>query len=240
MRHKRIGRKLGVTTKHRKAMFRNMLTDLFRHEKIKTTDTRAKEIRRIAEKYITLAKKGTLHARRMAAGYVRDKEVLQKLFDELAARFKERPGGYTRIVKLGVRVGDNAPISLIELIKEEYKPKKKRPKRSKKKKAESAASEPESKSTKKESAEELGLAEGESKAEEPAVKEQTQETEQAQTEDPKVESLAEHTEAELAAEEPQAGAEEKELQASAEAEQETEQPSETKDEPDAEDSEKKE
>lgn len=238
MRHKRIGRKLGVTTKHRKAIFRNMLTDLLRHEKIKTTDTRAKEIRRIAEKYITLAKKGTLHARRMAAGYVRDKEVLQKLFDELAARFKERPGGYTRIVKLGVRVGDNAPISLIELIQEEYKPKKKRPKRSRKKKAETAASEPEAKSTKKESAEELGLAEGESKAEEPEVKEQPQETEPAQAEEPKAEAT-EQTEAEPAAEELQAGAEETEPQASAEAEPEAAEGSESKAEPVAEDSEKK-
>lgn len=170
MRHKRIGRKLGVKTKHRRSMFRNMVTDLFRHERIKTTDTRAKELRRVAEKYITIAKKGTLQARRMAATFVRDKDVLKKLFDELASRFKERPGGYTRIVKLGVRAGDNAPISLIELIAEEYKPKKKRPSRAKKKKEDSVASEPTAKSTKKESAEELGLSELEEKTDETQAK----------------------------------------------------------------------
>ncbi|MCK5708922.1 MAG: 50S ribosomal protein L17, partial [Deltaproteobacteria bacterium] len=126
MRHKRIGRKLGVTTKHRKAMFRNMVTDLFRNERLKTTDTRAKELRRVAEKIITLAKEGTLQKRRQAAAYIRDKEVLKKLFDELAERFKERPGGYTRITKLGFRRGDNTPISIIELVEEEYKPKKKK------------------------------------------------------------------------------------------------------------------
>nr|NIP37493.1 50S ribosomal protein L17 [Candidatus Dadabacteria bacterium]NIS07193.1 50S ribosomal protein L17 [Candidatus Dadabacteria bacterium]NIY20861.1 50S ribosomal protein L17 [Candidatus Dadabacteria bacterium] len=181
MRHKRVGRKLGVTTKHRRAMFRNMVTDLFRHERIKTTDTRAKELRRVAEKYITIAKKGTLHARRIAATFVKDKEVLQKLFDELATRFKDRPGGYTRIVKLGVRAGDNAPISLIKLIEEEYKPKKKRPRRAKKKKAQTAAAEPEAKSTKKESAEELGLGETDEKTEE-VVETKTESTEAVPTE----------------------------------------------------------
>ncbi len=201
MRHKRVGRKLGVTTKHRRAMFRNMVTDLFRHEKIKTTDTRAKELRRVAEKYITIAKKGTLSARRAAAAFVKDKEVIQKLFDELAARFKDRPGGYTRIVKLGVRTGDNAPISLIELIQEEYKPKKKRPKRAKKKKAETAAAEPEVKSTKKESAEELGLSDTEEKTEQ-LEETKAQSTEATQTETaPEPEVKAEPETAQPAAEE---------------------------------------
>ena len=181
MRHKRVGRKLGVTTKHRRSMFRNMVTDLFRHERIKTTDTRAKELRRVAEKYITIAKKGTLQARRMAATFVRDKDVLKKLFDELASRFKERPGGYTRIVKLGVRAGDNAPISLIELIAEEYKPKKKRPRRAKKNKEDSVASEPTAKSTKKESAEELGLSELEEKTDETQAKTENAEEVKRQT-----------------------------------------------------------
>ena len=121
MRHRKSGRKLGVTTKHRKAMFRNMATDLLRNGKINTTDTRAKEIRRVVEKLVTLGKNGSLHARRKALSYIRDRAVVEKLFSELAQRYMERPGGYTRIVKLGYRRGDNAPISLIELVTEEYK-----------------------------------------------------------------------------------------------------------------------
>lgn len=164
MRHKRLGRKLGVTTKHRKSMFRNMVTDLFRFDKIKTTDMKAKELRRIAEKMITLAKEGTLHKRRQAAAYIRDKSVLKKLFDEIAAKFKDRPGGYTRIIKLGFRKGDNTPISVIELVEEDYKPaKKKKAKTSAKKQPKTgetpAEGKPKAKSSKKESAEELGLTE---------------------------------------------------------------------------------
>lgn len=170
MRHKRIGRKLGVTTKHRKSMLRNMVTDLFRNEKLKTTDTRAKEIRRTAEKIITLAKEGTLHKRRQAGAFVRDKEVLKKLFDELAERFKDRPGGYTRITKLGFRKGDNTPISVIELVEEVYKPKKKKkaaPKKTAKPKVKDESAK--AKSSKKESAEELGLIEEEEKTTTEAV-----------------------------------------------------------------------
>lgn len=164
MRHKRIGRKLGVTTKHRKAMFRNMVTDLFRFDKIKTTDTRAKELRRIAEKLITLAKDGSLHKRRQAAAYIRDNEVLKKLFDVIAPKFKDRPGGYTRIIKLGFRRGDNSPISIIELVEEEFKPGKKKKAKAAPKKQETTAK---AKSGKKESAEELGLIEEEKAAEAP-------------------------------------------------------------------------
>jgi len=166
MRHRRIGRKLGVTTKHRKSMLRNMVTDLFRNGKLKTTDTRAKEIRRVAEKIITLAKEDTLQKRRQAGAFVRDKEVLKKLFDELAQRFKERPGGYTRITKLGFRKGDNTPISIIELVEEEYKPnKKKKAKAAPKKTAKASVKDDgaKAKSSKKESAEELGLIEEEEK-----------------------------------------------------------------------------
>jgi len=160
MRHKRIGRKLGVVTKHRRAMFRNMATDLFRHESITTTDARAKEIRRVAEKMITLAKKGTLQARRQAAAFIKDKDVLKKLFSELAEKYKDRPGGYTRIIKMGYRKGDNAPLSLIEIVQEDFKPKKK-----KKIVTKAAPKNIESKkSTKKESAEELGLIEDTAKA----------------------------------------------------------------------------
>ncbi|NIP29720.1 MAG: 50S ribosomal protein L17 [Candidatus Dadabacteria bacterium] len=161
MRHKRVGRKLGVTTKHRKAMFRNMATDLLRHDSIKTTDTRAKEIRRVVEKLITLAKKGTLEARRKASGYVRDKEVVKKLFSDLAEKYQDRPGGYTRIIKLGYRKGDNAPISLIELVQEEFKQKKKRKPKKKHSEEQTAKQSTETKSSKKESAEELGLVEKE-------------------------------------------------------------------------------
>ena len=160
MRHKRVGRKLGVVTKHRRAMLRNLAVDLFRYDSIKTTDTRAKELRRFAERLITMAKKGTLQYRRQAAAYIKDKEILKKLFSEIAEKHKERPGGYTRIIKLGFRKGDNAPISLIELVQDEYKPKSK--KKSTKKKTEPKVTEKSSdfeKSSKKESAEELGLIE---------------------------------------------------------------------------------
>ena len=116
MRHRKSGRKLGRTATHRSAMFRNMVVSLFEHERIETTDAKAKELRRIAEKLITRGKAGTLHARRMAARYVRNPSVLQKLFGEIAGRYSEREGGYTRIMKLGNRKGDNAPISIIELM----------------------------------------------------------------------------------------------------------------------------
>ena len=116
MRHRKQGRKLGRTASHRLAMFRNMVVSLLKWERIETTDARAKELRSIAEKLITMGKKGTLHSRRNAARWVQDAEVLQKLFDDIAPRFSERPGGYTRIVKLRNRHGDNAPISIIELV----------------------------------------------------------------------------------------------------------------------------
>jgi large subunit ribosomal protein L17 len=140
-----------------------MVTDLFRNERLKTTDTRAKEIRRVAEKIITMAKEGSLHKRRLAGAYVRDKEVLKKLFDELGQKFKDRPGGYTRITKLGFRKGDNTPISVIELVEEEYKPSKKKKTAPKKKTTPKATDAPKAKSSKKESAEELGLIEDEEK-----------------------------------------------------------------------------
>jgi large subunit ribosomal protein L17 len=105
-------------------MFRNMVTSFLQHEKITTTDAKAKELRSIAEKMITLGKKGDLHATRQAAAYIRDKKVVTKLFTEIAPRYTERPGGYTRIIKLGIRPGDNAPISVLELVEAEMKPKK--------------------------------------------------------------------------------------------------------------------
>lgn len=167
MRHRRSGRKLGVTTKHRKAMFRNMATDILRNGRINTTDTRAKEIRRVVEKLITLGKNGSLHARRKALGYVRDREVVEKLFSELAERYMERPGGYTRIVKLGYRRGDNAPISLIELVTEEFRPKKKKKKKKSAPGPKTGAKTEASESSKKKSAEELGLVEGDGETKPP-------------------------------------------------------------------------
>ena len=129
MRHRKSGRKLGRNTSHRKAMMRNMVTSLFEHEQIKTTDARAKELRKIAEKLITMAKRGDLHARRQVLKVVMDKQVVAKLFERIAPRYQERPGGYTRIIKLGHRAGDNAAMSLIELVEEEFtaKPKKTKP-----------------------------------------------------------------------------------------------------------------
>jgi len=116
MRHRKAGRKLGRTSAHRKALFRNMVTSLLEHEQIETTDAKAKELRGVAERMITLGKRGGLHARRQALAVIRDKQVTAKLFDELADRYRERPGGYTRVIKLGHRVGDAAPVSIIELV----------------------------------------------------------------------------------------------------------------------------
>lgn len=116
MKHRIVGRRLDRTTEHRTAMLRNLVTSLLRHERIVTTTPKAKELKRFADKFITLAKKGTPHARRAANRDVRDVEVLNKLFDTLAERFKARAGGYTRIVRVGRRHGDNAEMSVIELV----------------------------------------------------------------------------------------------------------------------------
>ncbi|NVN90689.1 MAG: 50S ribosomal protein L17 [Desulfuromonadales bacterium] len=123
MRHNKSGRRLGRKTSHREAMFRNMVTSLLAHEKITTTDAKAKEIRSVAEKMITLGKRGDLHSVRLAASFIREKSVVSKLFTSIAPRYKERPGGYTRIIKLGTRNGDAAPLSMIELVEEEFTPK---------------------------------------------------------------------------------------------------------------------
>lgn len=116
MRHRKDHRKLGRTSTHRKAMLRNLVTSLIDHEQVRTTDAKAKEVRRVAERMITLGKRGSLHARRHALRTVRSKDAAAKLFGPLAERFKERAGGYTRITKIGRRVGDNAPLSIIQLI----------------------------------------------------------------------------------------------------------------------------
>ncbi len=115
MRHLKSGRKLNRTSAHRKAMFRNMVTSLLLHERITTTDAKAKELRRWAERMVTLGKRGTLHARRQALAFVRSRAVVKKLFEDIALRFRERPGGYTRITKIGIRLGDAAARSVVEL-----------------------------------------------------------------------------------------------------------------------------
>jgi large subunit ribosomal protein L17 len=116
MRHKKFGRALGRSSAHRSAMFRNMVTSLFEHERIVTTTEKAKEMRPIAEKMITLAKRGDLHARRQALDFIRSKKIVAKLFDEICTQFKERNGGYTRIIQTGVRQGDAASMAIIELV----------------------------------------------------------------------------------------------------------------------------
>jgi large subunit ribosomal protein L17 len=116
MRHRVHGRKLGRTSSHRKALFRNQLTALFTHERIITTVAKAKELRPIAERMVTIARTGTLAARRRVATMVQDKEIAKRLFDEIAPRFADRPGGYTRIMRLGRRRGDNAELAIIEFI----------------------------------------------------------------------------------------------------------------------------
>lgn len=116
MRHRKAGRKLGRTTAHREMLLRNLLTSLFHYEKIVTTEAKAKELRKLADKVITLAKRGDLHARRQAAEVVQDESVLKKLFDSIGGRYKDRNGGYTRLTKLEYRMGDGAPLAAIELV----------------------------------------------------------------------------------------------------------------------------
>ena len=116
MRHRMSGRKLNRTSTHRKAMLSNMAVSLLTHEQIKTTLPKAKELRRVADRMISLGKRGTLHARRQAFAYLRDGDAVQKLFDGLADRYKDRPGGYTRVLKAGFRYGDAAPMAVIELV----------------------------------------------------------------------------------------------------------------------------
>ncbi len=116
MRHRNANRKLSRSPSHRRAMLRNLVTSLLEHEEVRTTTAKAKEVRRLAERMITLGKRGTLASRRRALETIRSKTVAQKLFDQLAPRYGTRPGGYTRIYKLGPRHGDNAEMSLIQLV----------------------------------------------------------------------------------------------------------------------------
>jgi large subunit ribosomal protein L17 len=125
MRHRKASLKLSRTSSHRDAMFRNMVTSLFKHQRIRTTDVKAKELRRWADNLITLAKRNDIHARRQALSILREKEVVHKLFAEVSEKYGTRSGGYTRIIKLGRRPGDASPISMVELIFVEDETKKK-------------------------------------------------------------------------------------------------------------------
>jgi large subunit ribosomal protein L17 len=125
MRHNRLGRQLSRTASHRKAMMRNLVTSLFEHERITTTLAKAKEGRRFAERLITTARAGDLPARRRVSSYVRSETIARKLMEEIAPRFKERPGGYTRIYRLGPRPGDNGEMAILELVEMGSKAKKK-------------------------------------------------------------------------------------------------------------------
>lgn len=138
MRHRRAGVKLNRTSSHRNAMFRNMVTSLFKHERIRTTEAKAKELRRWADHLVTLAKRGDLHARRQVMAIIREKQVVHKLFEEAQGRFGSVNGGYTRVVKLGYRPGDAAPLSMVELVTPEVQKKKKRKRKKAKATAETA------------------------------------------------------------------------------------------------------
>jgi len=116
MRHLKKGRKFNRNSAHRKMLFRNMVMSLLKHERLQTTTAKAKDLRGVVEKLITLAKRGDLHSRRNAARFIRDKDILYKLFSLFSKRFSSRNGGYTRVVKSGFRSGDNAPLSVIELL----------------------------------------------------------------------------------------------------------------------------
>lgn len=116
MRHGKSGKRLGRTGSHKKAMVRNMVTSLFEHERIVTTTPKAKEVRKVADKMITLAKRGDLHARRQALSFIRSRDVVAKLFDEIQEQFADRNGGYTRIIQTGQRRGDCAPMAILELV----------------------------------------------------------------------------------------------------------------------------
>jgi large subunit ribosomal protein L17 len=159
MRHQKAGKKLNRTGSHRNAMFRNMVTSLFEHGRIRTTDAKAKELKRWADRMVTLAKRGDLHARRQAMAVMRDKAVVHKLFEEASQRFGNRAGGYTSVLRIGRRRGDAASLSLVELAaaKEQKEQKKKKPK-AERKAAEKAKKETPPKARKEEQPEKIEAA----------------------------------------------------------------------------------
>ncbi|MGB7061974.1 MAG: 50S ribosomal protein L17 [Candidatus Zixiibacteriota bacterium] len=184
MRHAKRVKKLGRTKSHRKAMLANMAASLLTYQVIKTTETKAKEVRKLAEKLITLAKRGDLHAHRQVYDVVKDRKLVKKLFDEIAPKFADREGGYTRVSKLGPRRGDGAPVAVVELLLEKpAKEEKKGKKRKAQKKAKPAeAKEAKPKAKKKEKAE-AEAAEVEQKEEPEGKAEETQEEQGAEPKD---------------------------------------------------------
>lgn len=213
MRHRMAGRKLSRTSSHRWAMLRNMATSLFRHERITTTVTKAKELRPFAEKLITLAKKETLHARRQVLRHIKDREVVSKLFDTLGPRFATRPGGYSRIVRATPRRGDNAELAIIELIDTAVATAAPKKKRAAAKKTRKAAAQPTRKSVHKGTARQEALAdvaaaeeakveaEAQEEAEEKAEAEEAEKVEEPEAEEPKAEAAVAAPEGEAAEEE---------------------------------------
>ncbi len=200
MKHKIGFNRLGRKASHRKALHRNMTTSLFRYERIKTTKAKALAIRRTAEKMITRAKEDSVHNRRIVGKDIKDKEILAKLFTDLGPRYKERPGGYTRILKLGFRQGDAAEMVLLELVEEEVAEQKKgKKKATKKAKVEKKPAEKVEKAAKTEEQAE----EAEAKTEEPAVEESSAEKadDSVETEAPAEEEKTEESAAEESAEE---------------------------------------
>jgi large subunit ribosomal protein L17 len=147
MRHRKAGRPLGRNSSHRRALFRNLVTSFLRYERIETTEAKAKEIRSIADQMITLGKRGDLHARRQAAAYILDREVVSHLFSDVAPRFSSKNGGYTRLIKTRVRHGDGAPMVIVELT--EIKKTEKAEKKEKKEKETAAGKKEKSTATKK-------------------------------------------------------------------------------------------
>jgi large subunit ribosomal protein L17 len=178
MRHARAGKKLGRDSAHRKALYSNLAGALIEHGRIRTTVTKAKAVKPIAEQMITLGRRGDLHARRQATAFLRSRDVVHKLFDEVAPLFKDRPGGYTRIVKIGPRPGDAAEMAYLELVDEEFVAKE----REARTPEPVAVAEPEVEETDEpEAAEEAGEAEA---AEEPASEDEAEAESEEQGSDP--------------------------------------------------------
>jgi large subunit ribosomal protein L17 len=163
MRHRKATKKLGRESSHRRAMLRNMVTSLFKYEQLETTDAKAKQLRPVAEKIITLAKRGDLHARRQALAYITDKAITHRLFAELRERYLDRQGGYLRIIKKGNRRGDGAPISVIQLLPAEEGKKKGKKKGKAPKTAGAAEEKKKKKASKAEEEEKRGPKKGEKK-----------------------------------------------------------------------------
>ncbi len=166
MRHLKTGRKLNRTASHRKALFRNLAAALFNHESIKTTNPKALELRKVADRLITLAKGGSLHATRLAFAYLRDKDAVKKLFTDIGARYVDTNGGYTRVLKIGRRKGDAAPMAIIELTqKREQEETKEETKKAEAKKAGTKKAETKKAKTKKAEAKKAGTKKAEAKKE---------------------------------------------------------------------------